>query len=366
MTVKAFLYGNDTEALESTTTNIDDNDKLNIEYMSRWRKIGPLGKLHLIVTYINRSPQRRDTFKSMQPHGIPGDGIKILSLKSDNETRWNSKFEMIARALKLRIAIDAFVANDENLDMDRLTRQDWEELQIIHDILQTFKEAVLEMQKYTKDACLFDQLPIVDYLLSFLESTSESLKSPSLKASTKMAWKLLDKYYGMMDRAPVYYAAVALDPRMKFEYFQGEWPEAWVMIAKKGVKKLWEKNFKKENNAGSLVSTPLTFVSKLEEHKFKRRKLTENMDELDIYLSTPADIHVKDVRVWWKNQEGNFPQLSKMALCLLSIPSMSADIERVFSSTKLMITDQRYSLKEDGVEAQECLKNWNKNSLINL
>ena len=47
-----------------------------------------------------------------------------------------------------------------------------------------------------------------------------------------------------------------------------------------------------------------------------------------------------------------------MAFDMLSIPAMSAECERVFSSAKLLITDRRGRLKEDIIEASECLKSW--------
>ena len=47
-----------------------------------------------------------------------------------------------------------------------------------------------------------------------------------------------------------------------------------------------------------------------------------------------------------------------MALDLLSIPAMSAEVEWVFSSTGLMVTDRRNRLKEDAIEAVECMMSW--------
>jgi hypothetical protein len=45
---------------------------------------------------------------------------------------------------------------------------------------------------------------------------------------------------------------------------------------------------------------------------------------------------------------------------MLSIPAMSADPERLFSSAKLLITDLRNKLGMDIIEAFECLKSWYK------
>jgi hypothetical protein len=43
---------------------------------------------------------------------------------------------------------------------------------------------------------------------------------------------------------------------------------------------------------------------------------------------------------------------------------MSAECERVFSSTKKLITPERNRLAEDIIEASECLKNWWDHGLI--
>ena len=47
-----------------------------------------------------------------------------------------------------------------------------------------------------------------------------------------------------------------------------------------------------------------------------------------------------------------------MALNLFSIPMMSAECERVFSSTKILITERRNGLKEDIIEAYTLLRYW--------
>ncbi len=44
-----------------------------------------------------------------------------------------------------------------------------------------------------------------------------------------------------------------------------------------------------------------------------------------------------------------------MALDILSIPAMSADPERLFSSAKLVLTDLRNRLGMDLLEAFECI-----------
>ena len=52
----------------------------------KWRKAGPLGKLHNIVVFIRCSPQRIQRFKEIS---------EKKGLLRDNDTRWNSKYYMI-------------------------------------------------------------------------------------------------------------------------------------------------------------------------------------------------------------------------------------------------------------------------------
>jgi hypothetical protein len=53
-----------------------------------------------------------------------------------------------------------------------------------------------------------------------------------------------------------------------------------------------------------------------------------------------------------------------MAVELLSIPAMSDEPERSFSSAKLLISDRRNRLGDDIIEASEWLKSWVKQGLI--
>ena len=51
-------------------------------------------------------------------------------------------------------------------------------------------------------------------------------------------------------------------------------------------------------------------------------------------------------------------RFSLCALDTLSIPAMSAECDRVFSSAKKLITPERNALADDTIEVCECLKAW--------
>jgi hypothetical protein len=61
LAAKAFLFGNDPEAFEVETVvaGLLQQEKKALE---AWRRLGPVGKLHNIVTYIRKTPQRRESF----------------------------------------------------------------------------------------------------------------------------------------------------------------------------------------------------------------------------------------------------------------------------------------------------------------
>jgi hypothetical protein len=52
-----------------------------------------------------------------------------------------------------------------------------------------------------------------------------------------------------------------------------------------------------------------------------------------------------------------------MAYDLFSIPAISSKCKRAFSASKRMITDHRYSLKNDIIEADQCIKSWFKHGI---
>ena len=61
-----------------------------------------------------------------------------------------------------------------------------------------------------------------------------------------------------------------------------------------------------------------------------------------------------------------FPSLSRIAFDMLSVPAMSAECEREFSSAKLLISDPRNRLSEELIEASECLWSWGAAGFISL
>jgi len=56
--------------------------------------------------------------------------------------------------------------------------------------------------------------------------------------------------------------------------------------------------------------------------------------------------------------EAEFPRLAQLARDVFSIPGMSAEVERLFSSAKLMIPPHRSTLEPILIEVGECIRSW--------
>jgi hypothetical protein len=102
-------------------------------------------------------------------------------------------------------------------------------------------------------------------------------------------------------------------------------------------------------------------------NKKRRREDTE----LDRFMEAPikelqALEYVNTPLAWWREKgERQYPLLAPLAFTLLSMPGMSAECERIFSQAKRMVTDERFNLKADVIEAEQCLKSWLINGVVN-
>ena len=68
---------------------------------------------------------------------------------------------------------------------------------------------------------------------------------------------------------------------------------------------------------------------------------------------------------WWQERGILiYPTLAILAFNLFSTPGMSAECERAFSQAKRMVTEERYHLKSDIIEADQCVKSWLRSGLV--
>lgn len=211
LTVKALLWGINADAFE---LEINSHRELQheTEELEAWRQKGPLGKLHNIITWISRSPQRRDRFEEKVLQAL-GPNTKALALIHGNTTRWGGDYNSLTRAFDLREPLEDFVAaairrNEDgeydglpsSLQHDELTIGDWDTLRDIMDILEPFHRWQLKLQKKEHFGQLHDIFPAMDELLGQLEESKQLYESISrrhntqhIRTSINAAWLVLNK-----------------------------------------------------------------------------------------------------------------------------------------------------------------------------
>jgi hypothetical protein len=174
LAVQAFLFQNilKIEELESYDEKEEKGEKGdNEERRVKFRLIGPLGQLHNIIVYIRGSAGRTKPFLEIAGRMIP----------LDNRTRWNSWYLMLVIALDHKAAIDSYVEDHPDLEVDGLSRQDWTRLRTIKDFLAPFYRATLETQG--DNASIDKVLFTMDVLILWFEKSLVSKSYFKLKNS---------------------------------------------------------------------------------------------------------------------------------------------------------------------------------------
>jgi hypothetical protein len=78
----------------------------------------------------------------------------------------------------------------------------------------------------------------------------------------------------------------------------------------------------------------------------------------------PSDSAVDDPIQYWRDLADQYPRLSRMALDVMTVPAMSAEVERLFSAVGLMIAPLRNRLDASTIGLIQTLRSWLKAGII--
>ncbi|KAN0067206.1 hypothetical protein V8E54_014661, partial [Elaphomyces granulatus] len=172
-----------------------------------------------------------------------------------NETRWNSQYMSIGRALKCRKRLQQYMSENETGNYQPLTSDDWKTLKKLHGMLEGFYLATL-CTEGNKDH-LGRWLPAMEFVYSkvssFVSETRELKEKEPRKPKVPLegALEKCKKYYKLADDSPAYYAAEVLQPHRKWHWhwLHQRWGgsdkiEPWLTTAKKAVQEFWEDGYK--------------------------------------------------------------------------------------------------------------------------
>lgn len=411
LAAQAFLYGKDEEAFTAevygTLAIADVKKQLDV-----WRKKGPIGKLHNIVTFIRRTPQRREQFRSMEvsQFDLANETVQNLMVVCDNDTRWNSACTMIERALHLRHRIDAFCAVNQrttkrsrddlntrdddyrSVRHDTLTPGDWDTLKELYNLTKLFRDFIARMEgrattgsygalwevlpaielmvtEYRRFAAQYTALAIHNQYGAVEEGDSDKETNFILVCNNNALAKLM-KYQELLSQSPAYAAAVAMNPTLRWQWMKSKAPHL-LEDFQAAVLRLWERDYSLHIRSKPAVVTSASVKGREASTFDNFLQVDEDSDSFD--TTAPIDVYRNycstrltpfsewpSVVVWWESCGLADDPVSQMAWDMIAVPAMSSECERVFSSAGRLVTPLRNRLKEDIIEACEYLNAWYK------
>jgi hAT family C-terminal dimerisation region len=396
---ESYIFGQDVSTFEEDYKKASPGERRKL-----WRQRGELGKLHNLVAHVTASGKRTDLFTALQAEANVGVARgKRWKLVLDGGIRWNSTYLMIRRALELKEALDIYatklrVSSDE-LDAetykeDYLSPLEWDALQLIKDQLEPLflitkslegNPDLIDGARKASHGALWEILPTFEFLLTHFEGLEKEAKAGKfndhrgIQSSITLAWNTTKKWYGKTDNSIAWVAGVALHPRFKFNWFDTYWTshgEARALsTSKTKLRRLWESDYKTDDVVGRAERSPEPpeEISYLEgilnaqapSSTSRATRPTSRKDELHLYLAEPPT-DLLGALEYWKAREAEWPHLASMAFDFLSIPAMSSECERVFSSCGKQTTPESSRLSGSMLWHSECLKNWQRRGAIKM
>jgi hypothetical protein len=282
LAVQAFLFGKNKHASEEAIRQVsqlsqkeEKGQAERAQTSAEWRNHGVLGLIHNIVIWIRSSDKRYNEFKRRAGRIIP----------RDNDTRWNSWFMMISVALQLRHKISEYVEdhyNEDNIRLDHLSPNQWQELQELHDFLQPFYEVTkgTQFDDSTLDKVLFD----MDYLVSHFKQAMEQYggnADSTMMERLMVGWYKFDDYYQLTDDSPVYAASLLLHPSLRKRYLTTNWAHqpGFIEPAIQKTRDLWQ-----QYKPTAITAAHLAALTPYQRHERKMYGYDDLKDEFERFI----------------------------------------------------------------------------------
>lgn len=344
-------------------------------------------------------------------------GVEYVTLDNDNDTRWNSTWQMMVAAHKVHCLFREWnFANIEDKAKAKaltLDEEEWEKVADIRDMLKPYWGASVFVQH--------DHIPTLPASVGLYEAMLENFDTTEypgwVKPTVTLMKAKLEKYYGLT--SDVYYLATLLDPQHKMAwcsavdpkgeakyerikkscfkllapYFTDS-PEVTVLEAatEKGRKEA-EEHRQKVQAAADYFGTPSVDangkkkkrpLSEVAEHNVlhrweatvpkvdlvveKKRRMAEEAakkkqaeypHEFESYVSSATLRTGDDPLAWWAAHGSHgYPNLAKAAMDYLAVPATTAASERAFSQGRQLISWTKHKLTPPQVESSMCLRSW--------
>ena len=295
-------------------------------------------KIRLLVLWIARSPQRRQEWKVFSP-------AKQISYDVDN--RWNSTYNMVTDAIRLRRELTQFTRAHPEVDALKLVDTEWSTLEQIAKVLRPFWEHTNTVSRHCPT--IVDSLRIywnLDDLLDDVRTGHGDFEGvdASIQDAVERATGKMNKFTKKMDDNILYYVAAALDPRIKTSFIEAQMDESSARLITSEVREFLKREYPFDPVLPSNAERP----SGMSETLWKTLRRLQphprpHTSDVDRYLdsapvswshSSVADGDPDWVLKWWKANAFDFPCMTRAARDYLPVPCAQVGVERVFSGAR--------------------------------
>jgi hypothetical protein len=227
---------------------------------------------------------------------------------------------------------------------------------------------------------IYEVIPVYEYILSYYEQRVAAYADVNFNAAAdapedhlainlRAAWAKASDYYTKLDDSPAYYAATILHPYYK-PYCELAWADkpGWLEDNNRAFQELWA-----QYKVVTRVPRPARVVTNDIDDAIDSLMELDNPDEaaasdLDEYerwkrceprAAKGSDAANNPIKYWVELRD-RYPQLSRLALDVLSIPASSCDCERMFSELGDLLEPRRRAISPQLLAAIQCVRRWQK------
>ncbi|XP_057473683.1 zinc finger BED domain-containing protein DAYSLEEPER-like isoform X2 [Actinidia eriantha] len=297
-------------------------------------------KVRESVKYVKNSEANDERFVELKQRlQVPS----MRSLTVDDQTKWNTTYQMLVAASELKEVFSCLDTCDPN-----------------------YKEA-----------------PSMDEWKQFDLTRASMCEDPLICNLIKPLQEKFDKYW--KNTSLLLAIAVIMDPRFKmklvefsFSRIYGENCETWIKMVDEGVHELFLEYIVQSLPPPTFVEAGNKVVAKTELlHEGTLLSTGDGLSDFDIYISeinvnhemkSELDKYLEEsllprgqefnVLGWWEQNRTKYPTLSKMASDVLSIPVSTVAPDSIFDTVSKKMDSHRTSLRAMILEAVICAKDW--------
>lgn len=253
LVVKALLFGAEEARIQKALNAAGDD-----EQMALWAQLGIIGRLRNLCIFINRSLERKASFRALQS-AIQPELTVIYALLVDGGIRWHATYEMIDRAILLKETLLKWQRQRKqgsgvDISSNFHFLEDFKALGLWQSVLHDLKEYCIAKEynattnTYGTIAGVVKTITAISERLDIAEEEIKGLNLPAhyaepLLTGITAAIAKNDSYCHKLDDSKLYYAAIILNPNYRLLWFESYWA-AWenkkyYNNAKRGMEALY-------------------------------------------------------------------------------------------------------------------------------